>query len=79
MITSSDKSPKSLSNLQLELLRLYGRDVSDNTLKEIKLMLAKYFADRASDSMEQVWESRSISPDDMIHWANEHDRIEDRP
>lgn len=79
MILSSEKSPKSLSNLQLELLKLYGCDVSDRTLVEIKLMLAKYFAERGSDAMEQVWESRTLTPDDMLHWANGHDRIEDRP
>ncbi|MEQ1606193.1 MAG: hypothetical protein ABL999_15130 [Pyrinomonadaceae bacterium] len=79
MTTSSHKFPGGLSNLQLELLRLYGTNVSDRTLEEIKLILAKYFAERASDAMEQVWENRSIAPEDMMQWANGHDRIEDRP
>ncbi len=34
-----------LSNLQLELLRLYGNDVSEETLREVKTVLTKYFAD----------------------------------
>jgi hypothetical protein len=42
-----------LSNLQIELLKLYANDISENSLLEIKQMLAKYFADRTSDLMDQ--------------------------
>lgn len=73
------KSQSGLSNLQLELLRLYGTNVSDETLKEIKELLARYFADRASDAMDELWSERGITPEDMPRWANEHNRIEDRP
>jgi hypothetical protein len=68
-----------MSNIQLELLRLYGGGVSDETLAEIKNILAKYFADKASDAMDDVWESRSVTPEDMPRWANEHNRRENRP
>lgn len=68
-----------LSNLQLELLRLYGANVSDAALVEIKGMLARYFAERASDDMDNLWNDRGITPDDMPRWASEHNRLEDRP
>lgn len=68
-----------LSNLQLELLRLYGANVSDEALVEIKGMLARYFADRASDEMDDLWNERGITADDMPRWAGEHNRLEDRP
>jgi len=75
----SRQSKTGLSNVQLELLRLYGANVSEETLGEIKAILARYFADKASDSMDKIWDARGIKPDDMKGWANEHDRIEDRP
>ena len=68
-----------LSNLQQELLRLYGNNVSDETLLEIKSILARYFAERALNAMDEVWDKNSLNPNDMANWANEHNRVEDRP
>jgi hypothetical protein len=68
-----------LSNLQLELLRLYGNNVSDETLHEVKSILAKYFADKATDAMDKVWEEKNLTAQDMINWTNEHNRAENRP
>ena len=68
-----------LSNLQLELLRLYGNDVSDETLREVKSILARYFADKATEAMDKVWEEKNLTGQDMIDWTNEHNRAENRP
>ena len=68
-----------LSNLQLELLRLYGNDVSEETLLEVKKVLAKYFADKATEEMDKVWEEKNLTEQDMIDWTNEHNRSENRP
>ncbi len=65
-----------LSNLQIELLKMYSNGVSEKNLHEIKLMLAKYFADQASDAMDQVWEERSLTAQDMTDWTNEHNRAQ---
>jgi len=65
-----------LSNLQIELLKMYSNGVSEKNLHEIKLMLAKYFADQASDAMDEVWEKRSLTAQDMIDWTNEHNRAQ---
>ena len=67
-----------LSNLQLELLRLYGNGVSEENLREIKMILAKYFADKATDEMDKVWEEKNLTEQDMTRWTNEHNRAENR-
>ena len=67
-----------MSNLQLELLRLYGNGVSEETLREVKTLLAKFFADRAADEMDKVWDERGLTEQDMIDWSNEHNRSEAR-
>ena len=68
-----------LSNLQQELLRLYGNNVSDETLIEIKGILARYFAEKASNGMDEVWQEKDLNPQEMLAWANEHNRAENRP
>lgn len=67
-----------MSNLQLELLRLYGNGVSEENLLEIKTILAKYFADKASDAMDEVWDEKELTEQTMIDWTNEHNRAESR-
>lgn len=67
---------RDLSNLQIELLKLYANGVSEKNLHEIKLMLAKYFADKASDAMDAVWEEKKLTAQDMIDWTNEHNRAQ---
>lgn len=68
-----------MSNLQVELLRLYGNGVSEETLREVKGILAKYFADRATSEMDKVWDDNGLKEQDMIDWTNEHNRSENRP
>ena len=70
---------KGLSNLQLELLKLYGANISETSLEEVKDMLARYFANRASDEMDAFWDKNGIVPEDMMHWADGHERAKNRP
>ena len=67
---------ETMSNLQLELLRLYGNGVSEESLREIKTILAKYFADKATDEMDKVRNEKGLTEQTMIDWTNEHDRAE---
>jgi len=69
---------KAMSNLQLELLRLYGNGMSEESLLEIKTILAKYFADKATDVMDKVWDENNLTEQTMINWTNEHNRAESR-
>ena len=59
-----ETSPR-FSNLQLELLRLYSRDVPDEELAEIKHLLARYFADKLSRRADQVWEEKGWTDETM--------------
>ncbi|NJO18256.1 MAG: hypothetical protein HC877_21740 [Thioploca sp.] len=71
MITSSTP----LSNLQLELLKLFAHNVSEEQLLEIKLLLGQYFAQQATDAMEKVWKEKNLTPQDMVTWVHEHHRV----
>jgi len=69
------KTQRVLSNLQLELLKLYANNISQQQLFEIKLMLANYFAQKASDAMDDIWVSQNLTEQTMIEWTHEHHRI----
>lgn len=73
-----DMSHSGLSNLQQELLQLYGNGVSDESLMEIKGILAQYFAERATSAMDDLWDDRGLTSGDMSIWAREHNRLENR-
>lgn len=65
-----------LSNVQKELLKLYANNVSDETLLEIKQILAEYFAAKASDAMDEFWDKKDLNEQTMVDWTNEHNRAE---
>lgn len=59
---------KPLTNLQLELLKLYSLDLSDQQLLDVKRVLAKYFADEASDEMDRLWDQKGWNNNTMDEW-----------
>ena len=58
------------SNVQLELLRIYSTDVSDEVLLQLRDVLSRFFAEKASDEMDKLWEERNWSDDTMRDWLN---------
>jgi hypothetical protein len=60
-----------LSNVQKELLKLYANNVSDNTLLEIKQILANYFAEKATSAMGEFWDKNNLTEQTMIDWTNQ--------
>jgi len=59
-----------LSNVQLELLKTFSRNVSDEDVKEIKRLLTHYFAQKAIAGANQKWDEESWTPekvDELLH------------
>jgi hypothetical protein len=59
-----------LTNLQLELLKLYASGVSDKDLAEINKLIVNYFAEKAVASANKVWDEKGYSDDLMDKWLN---------
>ena len=66
--------PKKLSNLQLQLLQVFAYELSDEEMLEIKTLLANYFASKASDRMDELWEQKGWTVETMKQWGAEHMR-----
>ncbi|MCB9282655.1 MAG: hypothetical protein H6563_01160 [Lewinellaceae bacterium] len=63
---------KGLSNLQLELLKLFSFNLSDQQIKEVRVLLSRYFAEKATQEMDQLWEDQNWADETMEQWSKEH-------
>ncbi len=60
-----------LTNLQLEILELYSTDLTEDDLNELKVMLAQFYARRAIQEADRIWDERHLTHDDMETWLHE--------
>jgi hypothetical protein len=63
-----------LSNLQLELLKVFHYQLPDQELLEIKELLAHYFAEKATTAVDQLWDQQHLTDETMAAWLHEHQR-----
>ena len=57
--------------MQLELIKYFQYEVSEAELLEIKRMLTVFFAKRAMDRVDALWEERGWSDETMDAWLKE--------
>ena len=60
-----------LSNVQEELLKLYSADLSSEELEELKTVLGKYYARKASKTADKIWDEKKYSDETIEEWLNE--------
>ncbi len=68
-MTSGRSAP--LSDLQLELLKLYSTDVTADDLIEVKRLLGRYFGRKAVRAADRAWDERGLTDEDMDAWLHE--------
>ena len=64
-----------LTNLQLELLQLYDKGVSDGELQDIREFLATYFAKKTVTEANKLWNEEKWDESKMNELLNSHLRI----
>ncbi|MBL7790710.1 MAG: hypothetical protein JNK77_00180 [Saprospiraceae bacterium] len=50
-----------LSNLQLELLKLYAAGVPDQYLDDLKILIARFLFAKARAKADQVWDEKKYT------------------
>ncbi len=60
-----------MTNLQLELLKVFSWDVSESELLDIKRMLADYFYKKLAKETGKIWDEHNLTDDDMDRWLKE--------
>lgn len=62
-----------LTPLQLELLKVYSFNPSNEELLEVKDILANYFSKRMINQIELSVEKNNITEEDLNKWLNSDD------
>lgn len=63
--------PTKFTSLQLELLRLYAVNPSEQELLEVKDMLAKYFMRKAINQIADIETQRGTTDEDLDNWLTD--------
>lgn len=68
------EATKGLTNLQLELVKLFSFEVSEDQLKELKQILVDYFASKITADMDKLFEENNWDESKIAEWSSEHMR-----
>lgn len=64
--------------MQLELLKIFSIPLKEDQLREIKTLLSRYFANKASEEMDALWDENNWTDETMREWAQEHMRTKSK-
>lgn len=59
-----------LSNVQLEILKAFSHNLTDDELRDFREVIAKYFAERAIQSANKVWDEKNWTDEDVDRMLN---------
>ena len=65
-ILNMEELPNPLTNVQLELLKLYATDLSDEDIKELKGTLADFYAKKSIRLANHVWEEKGLTNEALL-------------
>ncbi len=66
-----DQLATPLTNLQLELLKVFSYQLSEEEILEIKQILANFFAERLKKRASKTWKEKGYTQNDMDNWLND--------
>ena len=52
--------------MQQEILNLYATELAKNKLKELKIKLANFFAKKAIQAADKIWDEEGYSAEEMV-------------
>ncbi len=61
-----------LTNLQLELLKVFSRSVPESDLMAIKGLISDYFSCKAAALADEAWDAEGFSEETMQQWRQSH-------
>jgi len=67
-MASSPSTRPPLSNMQMELLKLYSAGVPDEYLTEIKEMIARFLLSKAREVAGKSWQEKDYSDKTAEEW-----------
>jgi len=65
---------KPFTPFQIEMLELVANVSSEVEMQDIRRMLGQYFAKRAEDAIDRLWDEGVLNDNVMEEWKSEHMR-----
>ena len=59
-----------LTNVQIELMKLFNTNLSENELIELKDLLSRFYANKAITEADAIWDEKGLTDEDMDKWLN---------
>jgi hypothetical protein len=59
-----------LSNIQVELLKLFSADIPEKHLAELKNMIARFLLEKARDKADSIWEEKGYTDEKLQQILN---------
>jgi hypothetical protein len=66
--------PQPFNEMQLEIIKLFARDMSTEDMKSIKGLIVRYFAQKAIQNANKVWDDNGWTKEDETRLLNIHER-----
>lgn len=63
-----------LTNLQLEMLKIFSLQLTKDELLDIRNILARHFAARLTQRVDEIWQGKNLTGEDMEQWLNEENQ-----
>ena len=64
--TTLAQQPTQFSNVQLEMLKLFAKNVPDADLLEIRRLIVRYMAEKASDWADSIWMEKGLNDQTIL-------------
>jgi len=61
-----------LSNVQVELMKIYSKNITEPELFKLKNLLAQFYAKKSIEYANKAWQEKELSNDIMDKWLNEN-------
>ncbi|UXE69083.1 MAG: hypothetical protein KA713_08635 [Chryseotalea sp. WA131a] len=66
--------PAALNSIQLEILKMFRNNQSEEELQEIKSLLINYLSNKAVAEADKAFVEKGYTPEVFESWKNEHFR-----
>ena len=74
MVQASSEVRTTFTPFQIEMLEMVSRVKDQSVMNDIRRLLADYFAQRAEDEIDRLWDEGILSEEVMEEWKTEHMR-----
>lgn len=74
MVEAGTIRKQTFSPFQIQMLELVSHVQSEDEMNDIRRMLAAYFAQRAENAIDRLWDEGVLNEGVMEQWKTEHMR-----